>query len=82
MPPPLPRADWDAVVVGGGPAGLAAATWLARYRRRTLVLDHGQHRNRHVDLSHGYLTRDPAPPTEILEAARADVRRYHAKQQS
>ena len=76
MPPSSPRADWDTVVVGGGPAGLAAATWLGRYRRRTLVLDHGQHRNRHVDLAHGYLTRDPASPAEILEAARADLQRY------
>jgi thioredoxin reductase len=76
MPPSPPRADWDAVVIGGGPAGLAAATWLGRYRRRTLVLDHGQHRNRHVEQAHGYLTRDPASPAEILEAARAGVERY------
>lgn len=70
------EALWDAVVVGGGPAGLAAATWLARYRRRTLVLDAGQGRNRGVEHSHGYLTRDGAPPAELLAAARADLARY------
>ena len=80
MPSSPPDADWDAVVVGGGPAGLAAATWLARYRRRTLVLDHGQHRNRHVEQAHGYLTRDPASPAEILEAARTGVQRYEGVQ--
>lgn len=67
---------WDAVVVGGGPAGLAAATWLGRYRRRTLVFDHGQHRNRAVEQAHGYLTMDPASPAELLERARAGVARY------
>lgn len=77
MPSSPPQTEtWDAVVIGGGPAGLAAATWLGRYRRRTLVLDHGQHRNRHVDRAHGYLTMDPASPAEILERARAGVRRY------
>ena len=64
------------MVVGGGPAGLAAATWLARYRRRTLVVDAGEHRNKLVDETHGYLTRDGASPRELLDAARRDLARY------
>lgn len=67
---------WDAVVVGGGVSGLAAATWLGRYRRRTLVFDHGQNRNRSVEQAHGYLTMDPTAPPDILSAARAGVDRY------
>ncbi len=67
---------WDAIVVGGGPAGLSAATWLARYRRRTLVVDAGEHRNRAVEATHGYLTRDGQKPSEILAAATADLGAY------
>jgi thioredoxin reductase len=67
---------FDAIVVGGGPAGLAAATWLARYRRRTLVIDAGEHRNRMVTRTHGYLTRDGAAPRELLETACADLDEY------
>jgi thioredoxin reductase len=67
---------YDAIVVGGGPAGLSAATWLARYRRRVLVVDAGEHRNRWVDQSHGYLTRDPAAPAELLKAAREQLAAY------
>ncbi|HUF79028.1 MAG TPA: NAD(P)/FAD-dependent oxidoreductase [Thermoanaerobaculia bacterium] len=33
------RPDHDAIVVGGGPAGAAAATWLARRERRVLVVE-------------------------------------------
>ena len=54
--------DGDVIVVGGGPAGLAAATWLARYRRRVLVVDSGEYRNRWVTNMHGYLGWDPAEP--------------------
>jgi thioredoxin reductase (NADPH) len=31
--------DWDAVIIGGGPAGLTAGLYLSRAKRRTLLLD-------------------------------------------
>ena len=75
-PAPPGPALYDVVVVGGGPAGLSAATWAARYRRSVLVVDSGEYRNRWVDSSHGYLGSDPADPMALLERARADLRRY------
>lgn len=44
---------FDVLVVGGGPAGLSAALWLGRYRRRTMLVDRGDHRNDATDLAHG-----------------------------
>ncbi|NLS09811.1 NAD(P)/FAD-dependent oxidoreductase [Nesterenkonia sp. MY13] len=67
----------DALVIGGGAAGLSAATWLGRYQRRTLVADAGQHRNRFADQVHGLLGRDPISPRELLNQARADLAQYH-----
>ncbi len=71
-----PTAPLDAVVVGGGPAGLSAGTWLARYRRSVVVLDSGEYRNRWVQRSHGYLGADPQDPMRLLERAREDLDRY------
>ena len=31
--------DWDAVIIGGGPAGLTAGLYLSRAKRRTILLD-------------------------------------------
>lgn len=67
---------FDAIVIGGGPAGLSAATWLSRYRRTVLVLDGGEHRNRWVDQAHGYLGTDPLHPNEFLKSATRQLERY------
>ena len=64
------------VVCGGGPAGLSAALWLGRYRRKTLVIDGGQQRNLAATSSHGYLTFDSCSPDEFLARARSDVDSY------
>ena len=66
----------DVCVVGGGPAGLAAATWLGRYRRSVIVLDSSEQRNRWVTSSHGYLGADPADPADLLQRARDDLAKY------
>jgi thioredoxin reductase len=66
----------DVLVVGGGPAGLSAATWLGRYRRRTLVVDAGEHRNRWVDEVHGLLANDPIAPADLHRRARQDLAQY------
>ena len=60
-------ATFDAIIIGGSYAGLSAATQLARARRRVLVIDGGQRRNRYASHSHGFLTQDgsgrpPSPP--------------------
>jgi thioredoxin reductase len=67
----------DAVVVGGGPAGLAAATWLARYRRDVVLVDAGEQRARSVEWSHGYLGRDPQQPMEFMAVARTQLLGYN-----
>src|SRR5437667_12505344 len=71
---PRPRNMFDVIVVGGGPAGLSAALMLGRCRRRVLVCDLGQPRNRHSRAVHGYLTRDGAAPREIVDLGRRELR--------
>lgn len=67
---------YDVVVIGGSYAGLAATLQLARARRRVLVLDAGQRRNRFVKASHGMLGLDGKAPDVIAAMARADVLAY------
>lgn len=70
----------DAIVIGGGPAGLSAASWLGRYRRSVLLLDAGDQRNLVTHAIHGYLGIDPCKPADFLERAREGFLRYpHAE---
>lgn len=66
----------DAIIVGGGFAGLAAATYLARARRTVRVIDSGKPRNRFAAASHGFLGQDGSDPLQILATARAQLLAY------
>jgi thioredoxin reductase len=68
--------ELHAAVVGAGPAGLAAALTFGRVRRRVLVLDTGEPRNRYTDHLHNFPTRDGVPPLEFRSLARQEVGRY------
>jgi thioredoxin reductase len=67
---------YDAIVVGGGPAGLTAALYLGRSRRRTLVVDSGSPRNIRAIEAHGVFTRDGSPPLDLLGEARRQLGGY------
>ncbi len=74
------KMDIDFAVIGGSYAGLSAALQLARARRKLLVVDAGQRRNRFVDAaggtSHGFLSRDGQAPAAIAAEARQQLLRY------
>ncbi|HKO73382.1 MAG TPA: NAD(P)/FAD-dependent oxidoreductase [Bradyrhizobium sp.] len=53
MPATQPE-DIDALIIGGGPAGLTAAIYLARYRRRVVVVDSGESRAALIPATHNY----------------------------
>ena len=65
--------QYDAVVIGGGSAGLQAALTLGRVHRRTLLLDAGHYRNDPAHHMHNFLGHDGTPPSELRAAARAVV---------
>jgi thioredoxin reductase len=72
----LPAETVDAVVIGGGAAGLNGALMLTRSRRSVVVIDSGTPRNAPADGVHGLLGLDGLPPAELLRTGREEVRRY------
>lgn len=67
---------FDAVIVGGGVAGLSAALVLGRARRTVVVIDAGSPRNAPADAAYGFITRDGAHPERLLSVAREDLEPY------
>ena len=68
--------SYDVIIVGGSYAGLSCAMQLARARRRVLVIDAGQRRNRYASHSHGFLTQDGRAPGEIAADGKRQVLAY------
>jgi thioredoxin reductase len=67
---------YDALIAGGGPAGLSAALLLGRSRRSTLVCDGGEPRNAASPAAHSFLTQDGTPPLEVRRIAREQLTPY------
>lgn len=73
---PHPTTEFDVIVIGGSYAGLSAAMQLARARRRVLVIDAGQRRNRYAQHSHGFLGQDGREAAAIAADGRAQLMKY------
>lgn len=67
---------YDALIIGGGPAGLQAALTLGRMHRRTLLVDSGEYRNARVHHAQNLLTNDGRAPADIRSRARAEIAAY------
>lgn len=66
----------DAIVIGGGPAGLQAALTLGRVHRSTVLLDAGEHRNAAAGHVHNLLGHDGTPPAELRATALQQLAAY------
>lgn len=67
---------FDAIIIGGSYAGLAAGMALGRALRRVLIVDAGMPCNRQTPHSHNFLTQDGSPPHAIAAQARRQVEQY------
>jgi len=63
----------DALIIGGGPAGLTAALTLARQRHTAVVFDSGTYRNASANHIHTVITWDHKSPADFRAAARENI---------
>lgn len=72
----MTTSSFDVAIVGGGPAGLTASIWLARYLHPVVVIDSGDPRNWETRGIHGFLGHEGIRPAELRGLGRRDARRY------
>jgi thioredoxin reductase (NADPH) len=70
---------WDAIIIGGGPAGLTAAIYLGRFRRKALLIDDGRSRAERIPITHNHPGfPDGVVGEELLRRMRVQASRYGA----
>jgi thioredoxin reductase (NADPH) len=71
--------ELDCLIIGGGPAGLTAAIYLARFHLSTLVIDAGNSRARWIPCTHNHAGfPDGISGEELIERMKAQAQRYGA----
>lgn len=72
--------EWDCLIVGGGPAGLTAAIYLARYHRKIIIVDDGNSRAKWIPRSHNHAGfPDGIGGEELLARMRIQAEQFGAK---
>jgi thioredoxin reductase (NADPH) len=74
---------YDCLVMGGGPAGLTAALYLARFRRRVALVDEGRSRAASIPRTHNHPGfPDGISGEALLRTLRSQAEKYHAEIQA
>ncbi|KAK5636072.1 hypothetical protein RRF57_011784 [Xylaria bambusicola] len=68
--------EFDILIVGGGPAGLSAASSIVRQDHKTILFDSGMYRNRQSKYMHTVPGWDHQDPADFREKAKEDLGRY------
>lgn len=70
---------FEAIVIGGGSAGLAAGVALARSRRSVLIIDEGKPRSAPASHAHNVLGQEGTNPLDLLDRGRNEALSYGAR---
>jgi thioredoxin reductase (NADPH) len=73
------RDRFDCIIIGGGPAGLTAATYLARFRRDVLLVDQGNSRALLIPKTHNHPAFKAISGVELLDRLSTQARDFGAK---
>src|SRR4051812_20371340 len=65
---------YDVAIIGGGPAGLSAGIWSARFLHRVVLIDSGDPRNWQTRGVNGFLGLPKVTPAELRGLGRDECR--------